>query len=125
MLNTRQTIEKTFREESGRVIAALMSYLGDLELAQDALQDALIVALERWPLDGLPDNPGAWLTTAAKRKAIDRVRRDINFAKKTNIIGALAEWEASPEELIATVIWGVLGCLGIAVSVDVFEQLVP
>jgi RNA polymerase sigma-70 factor, ECF subfamily len=98
MLNTRQTIEKTFREESGRVIAALMSHLGDLELAQDALQDALIVALERWPLDGLPDNPGAWLTTAAKRKAIDRVRRDINFAKKTNIIGALAEWEASPED---------------------------
>ncbi len=98
MLNTQDTIEKTFREESGRVIAALMSHLGDLELAQDALQDALIVALERWPKDGLPDNPGAWLTTAAKRKAIDRLRRDINFAKKTQIIGALAEWEASPED---------------------------
>ena len=98
MLNTQRTIEKTFREESGRVIAALMSHLGDLELAQDALQDALIVALERWPKDGLPDNPGAWLTTAAKRKAIDRLRRDINFAKKTQIIGALADWEASPED---------------------------
>jgi RNA polymerase sigma-70 factor, ECF subfamily len=95
---THQIVEQAFRQESGRVIAALMSHLGDLELAQDALQDALIVALERWPQDGLPDNPGAWLTTAAKRKAIDRLRRDINFAKKTQIIGTLAEWEASPED---------------------------
>jgi RNA polymerase sigma-70 factor (ECF subfamily) len=97
---THQTIERTFREESGRVIAALMSYLGDLELAQDVLQDALIVALERWPKDGLPQNPGAWLTTAARHKAIDRLRRDKNFAKKTELIGALSEWEASPEDQV-------------------------
>jgi RNA polymerase sigma-70 factor (ECF subfamily) len=96
--NTHQLIEQVFREESGRVLAALMSHLRDLELAQDVLQDALIAALEHWPKDGLPHNPGAWLTTTAKRKAIDRLRRDINFAKKSEIIGALADWEASPED---------------------------
>lgn len=96
--DTHQLIEQVFREESGRVLAALMSHLRDLELAQDVLQDALITALEHWPKDGLPHNPGAWLTTTAKRKAIDRLRRDINFAKKSEIIGALADWEASPED---------------------------
>jgi RNA polymerase sigma-70 factor, ECF subfamily len=95
---THEMVEQTFRQEAGRVIAALMSHLGDLELAQDVLQDALIAALERWPKDGLPANPGAWITTTAKNKAIDRLRRDINFAKKTQLIGALTEWEASPED---------------------------
>lgn len=68
-------IENTFREEYGRVLAALISQFGDFELAQDALQDALVNALERWQLDGVPRNPGAWLTTVAKRRAIDRLRR--------------------------------------------------
>jgi len=73
MTNESQ-IEKTFREEHGRVIAALISQLGDFELAEDALQDALVNALERWKVDGVPHNPGAWLTTVAKRRAIDRLR---------------------------------------------------
>lgn len=68
-------IEKTFREEHGRVLAALISQLGDFSLAEDALQDALVNALERWKVDGVPRNPGAWLTTVAKRRAIDRLRR--------------------------------------------------
>ncbi len=68
-------IEKTFREEHGRVMAALISQLGDFTLAEDALQDALVNALERWQIDGVPNNPGAWLTTVAKRRAIDRIRR--------------------------------------------------
>ncbi len=68
-------IEKTFREEHGRVLAALISQLGDFTLAEDALQDALVNALERWKVDGVPRNPGAWLTTVAKRRAIDRLRR--------------------------------------------------
>lgn len=68
-------IETTFREEHGRVLAALISQLGDFTLAEDALQDALVNALERWPTDGVPHNPGAWLTTVAKRRAIDRIRR--------------------------------------------------
>src|SRR5687767_14778291 len=68
-------IEKTFREEHGRVLAALISQLGDFTLAEDALQDALVNALESWPESGVPRNPGAWLTTVAKRRAIDRLRR--------------------------------------------------
>jgi len=68
-------IEKTFREEHGRVLATLISQLGDFVLAEDALQDALVNALERWKVDGVPRNPGAWLTTVAKRRAIDRLRR--------------------------------------------------
>src|SRR4051812_6373273 len=68
-------IETTFREEHGRVMAALISQIGDFTLAEDALQDALVNALERWQIDGVPHNPGAWLTTVAKRRAIDRIRR--------------------------------------------------
>lgn len=68
-------IEATFREEHGRILAALISQLGDFTLAEDALQDALINALEQWEKDGVPRNPGAWLMTAAKRRAIDRIRR--------------------------------------------------
>ncbi len=67
-------IEKTFREEHGRVLAALISQLGDFPLAEDALQDALVNALERWKVDGVPRNPAAWLTAVAKRRAIDRLR---------------------------------------------------
>ena len=74
-MTTESQIEKTFREEHGRVIAALISQLGDFMLAEDALQDALVNALERWKSDGVPRNPGAWLTTVAKRRAIDRLRR--------------------------------------------------
>lgn len=74
-MTTASQIETTFREEYGRVLAALISQLGDFMLAEDALQDALVNALERWDVDGIPRNPGAWLTTAAKRRAIDRIRR--------------------------------------------------
>jgi RNA polymerase sigma-70 factor (ECF subfamily) len=74
-MTTESQIEKAFREEHGRVLAALISQLGDFELAEDALQDALVNALESWKVDGVPRNPGAWLTTVAKRRAIDRLRR--------------------------------------------------
>ena len=78
-------IEKTFREEHGRVLAALISQLGDFTLAEDALQDALVNALERWEIDGVPRNPGAWLTTVAKRRAIDRMRH-IAVVESTEVI---------------------------------------
>lgn len=68
-------IEATFREEHGRILAALISQLDDFTLAEDALQDALVNALERWEIDGVPRNPGAWLMTVARRRAIDRIRR--------------------------------------------------
>jgi RNA polymerase sigma-70 factor (ECF subfamily) len=73
-MTTESQIEKSFREEYGRVLAGLISQLGDFMLAEDALQDALVNALERWDKDGIPRNPGAWLMTVAKRRAIDRFR---------------------------------------------------
>ena len=80
------TISQTFRHESGRVLAALIGWLGDFELAEDAFQDALVVALERWSRDGIPDNPGAWITTTARRKAIDRLRRRKILAQKQEVM---------------------------------------
>jgi RNA polymerase sigma-70 factor (ECF subfamily) len=70
------TVEHVFRAEHGRVMAALIAWLRDFDLAEEALQDAFAVALERWPHDGIPPNPGAWIATTAKRKAIDTWRRD-------------------------------------------------
>ena len=64
------------RAESGRVIAALARRFGDLDLAEDSFGEALVVALEKWRADGLPPNPGAWLTTVAGNKALDRLRRE-------------------------------------------------
>ena len=86
-------IEQTFREERGRVLAALISALGDFDLAEDALQDALVLALEQWAERGVPVNPGAWLTTVAKRRAIDRLRRGTRFASKQALLAASEETE--------------------------------
>ena len=69
-------IERTFREEYGRVVASLVRRFGDIDNAEDAASEALLVALEKWPVDGTPPNPGAWLTTTAGNKAIDRIRRE-------------------------------------------------
>lgn len=75
-------IETIFHAEYGRVLAALISQLHDFDLAEDALQDALLIALEQWPKNGLPHNRGAWLTAVAKRRAIDRLRRDQVLTRK-------------------------------------------
>lgn len=83
---THEAIVQTFQNERGRVIAALYARLRDFELAEDVLQDALIAALEHWPLDGVPRNPGAWLTTTALRKAIDRLRRVTAFDRKKAVL---------------------------------------
>jgi RNA polymerase sigma-70 factor (ECF subfamily) len=69
-----RTIDRIFRAESGAVLATLIRVLGDFQLAEDALQDALMAALETWPEDGLPTSPAAWLTTTARRKAVDQLR---------------------------------------------------
>jgi RNA polymerase sigma-70 factor (ECF subfamily) len=81
-------VERTFREESGRILATLIRACGDFDLAEESLQEALAVALDRWPRDGVPSNPGAWITTAARRKAIDRLRRDRTFAEKRALLEA-------------------------------------
>ncbi|MCC6802333.1 MAG: RNA polymerase sigma factor [Anaerolineae bacterium] len=82
-------IEQAFRAEHGRVLAALISQLGDFTLAEDALQDALVAALERWEIDGVPRSPGAWLLTVAKRRAIDRLRRASNVERKAPLLDSL------------------------------------
>lgn len=69
-------VGRIFREESGRSVAALIRFFGDIDVAEDAVQEAFAVALRRWPGDGLPPNPGGWITTAARRRAIDRLRRE-------------------------------------------------
>ena len=79
-------LEQVFREHWGRVLAALIGFLGDFDLAEEAAQEAFAVAAERWPRDGVPDNPGAWLITTARNRAIDRIRRDRTLAAKTRLL---------------------------------------
>jgi RNA polymerase sigma-70 factor (ECF subfamily) len=69
-------LDEVFREEWGRVLAALVGYTGNFDLAEDATQEAFAIAAERWPREGTPPNPGAWLTITARNRAIDRIRRD-------------------------------------------------
>jgi RNA polymerase sigma-70 factor, ECF subfamily len=83
--------------ESGRAVATLIRVLGDFDLAEEAVQEAFLVALERWPADGVPANPGAWITVTARNKAIDRVRRERRLAEKKEILQRLADLEAEGE----------------------------
>ena len=75
-------VERVFREEYGRVVASLVRRFGDIDVAEEAAGEALLVALEKWPADGVPPNPGAWLTTTAGNKAIDRLRREAKSQDK-------------------------------------------
>ncbi len=85
----REEVGRLFRQESGRAVATLIRVLGDFDLAEEAVQEAFLVALERWPRDGLPRNPGAWITTAARNKAIDRLRREKRLAERVEALGNL------------------------------------
>ena len=76
-------LEQVFRDEWGRVLASLVGFLGDIELAEDAAQEAFATAAERWPRDGTPANPTGWLITTARNRAIDRIRRERTLAVKT------------------------------------------
>jgi RNA polymerase sigma-70 factor (ECF subfamily) len=80
------TLEDTFRNEWGRVLATLIGFLGDFDLAEEAVQEAFAAASERWPRDGTPDNPRAWLVTTARNRAIDRIRRDRTLTAKTRLL---------------------------------------
>ena len=79
-------LERTFREQWGYVLAALVGFLGDFDLAEEAAQEAFAIAAERWPRDGTPSNTGAWLVTTARRRAIDRIRRNGTLAEKTRLL---------------------------------------
>ncbi len=76
-------LEQVFREDWGRVLASLVGWLGDIELAEDAAQEAFATAAERWPRDGVPANPTGWLMTTARNRAVDRIRRERTLAAKT------------------------------------------
>ena len=89
----REAAAVAFSSEGGRILAGLIRACGDFDLAQDALQEALAAAIEHWPEDGVPNNPAAWLTTTARRRAIDRIRRNQRFAAKLAALGALLEQE--------------------------------
>ena len=89
-------LEKLHREESGKVLATLIRLLGDFDLAEEALQEAYTVALQKWPEEGTPENPRAWLISTARHKAIDRLRRVRNFADKQEEIAWTAETSVAP-----------------------------
>jgi RNA polymerase sigma-70 factor, ECF subfamily len=82
----QETLEQAFREQRGRVLAALIGFLGDFDLAEEATQEAFAIAAERWPRDGAPTHPGTWLVTTARNRAIDRIRRDRTLAEKTQLL---------------------------------------
>jgi RNA polymerase sigma-70 factor (ECF subfamily) len=86
-------VERTFRHSSGRAVATLIRVLGDFDLAEEVVQEAFITAIERWPRDGLPDNPEAWIMTTARNRAIDKLRRAKRLAEKLKTL----EREASLE----------------------------
>ena len=88
-------VETVFRMEFPRVVATLARMANDLDLAEELAQEALVDALRQWPRDGVPDNPGAWLTAVGKRKAIDRFRRDRTLADKYAQLGRALELEGA------------------------------
>ncbi len=97
-LSTEQAIDRTVREEWGRILASLVAYLDDIQLAEDCLQDAFVSAMSHWSKNGLPRSPAAWLITVARRKALDRVRRAQRFARKQDDIAYLLELEKQTVE---------------------------
>ncbi len=86
-------IADVFQQESGRVVALLYARIRDFELVEDAVQDAFVTALLRWPHDGIPQNPGGWIAVVARRKALDRLRRDQTLSRKTATLKALQAME--------------------------------
>ena len=94
----RRAIETVFRLESPRIIAAVARTVRDVGIAEELAQDALVAALEQWPRDGVPDNPGAWLMATARHRAVDLIRRRENYARKLAEIGRDLETTAPPEE---------------------------
>jgi RNA polymerase sigma-70 factor (ECF subfamily) len=96
----RESLELAYREEATRIRAALAARTGDVGLAEDAVQDAFIEAIEHWPHDGVPANPGGWLATTARRKALDRLRRDKVGVDKMALLAATEAW-ACPDTAAA------------------------
>jgi RNA polymerase sigma-70 factor, ECF subfamily len=96
--STRTLIEQVFRDEWGRVVAALVGFFGDFDLAEEAAQEAFAIAAERWTREDPPAKPGAWLVTTARNRAIDRIRRDRTLAAKTRLLTVPEAVEDEMEE---------------------------
>ncbi|MFF3693282.1 RNA polymerase sigma factor [Streptomyces sp. NPDC002221] len=92
-----ETVEAVFRIESARIIAGVTRIVRDVGIAEELAQDALVAALEQWPASGVPDNPGAWLMTTARRRAIDLVRRKEAYARKLAEVGRAIEDSPPPD----------------------------
>ena len=92
------TVERAFRDEWGRVLATLIGFLGDFDLAEEAAQEAFAIAAERWPREGTPANPRAWLVTTARNRAIDRIRRDRTLVAKTRLLDVPQAMEDNVDE---------------------------
>jgi RNA polymerase sigma-70 factor (ECF subfamily) len=116
-----ERLEAIFREEWGRAVAILGRALGgDLELAEDSVQDAFATALERWPREGEPRNPGAWIVTAARNRAIDRIRREKTFARKRELLVELEQVDVTEETSLPDERLGlVFACCHPALAADV------
>ena len=82
-------LERVFREEAGRLTATLVRLLGDFDLAEELVAEAVVEALEHWPRDGVPERPSSWLLTTARRKGLDRLRREAVYRKKLELVAAL------------------------------------
>ena len=95
----RALVERVFREESGQAVATLIRVIGDFDLAEEAVQEAFLVAVERWPSAGVPDRPGAWIITTARNKAIDRLRRERGLAERRATLALLEAARGQDNEM--------------------------
>ena len=116
-----KTIEQVFRTEWPRLVAALVRDLRDLELAEDCASEAFLTATDRWEVDGVPDRPGAWLLTTARRRGIDRIRRADRYGDKLALLEATARSASGssnertlPDDQLALL----LGCCHPALDID-------
>src|SRR5207245_9847605 len=92
-------LDRVFRDQWGRVLATLIGFLGDFDLAEEAAREAFAIASERWPREGVPSSPGAWLVTTARNRAINRIRRDRPLAPTTRLLQLT---EAAQDTMSAT-----------------------
>ena len=119
-------LEQVFRDQWGRVLAALIGFLGDFELAEEAAQEAFAIAAERWPRDGVPSNPATWLVTTGRNRAVDRIRRDRTLAAKTRMLQVpeQAEDRVSPTTFPDERLELIFTCCHPALAVDAQVALV-